>query len=137
MSALTAFFVGQAMAGPDDSGELAALSEARGTREVLKVAIDKLNESKKYGVDWRQYASRLRINLDARKLSEATLLLELKKANIEHPLATEEAYAALFNKNLEDQYAKATDNAAEEAAHIKNIDGECEKSATVGRSAVG
>ena len=133
MSALTAFFVGRAMAGPDNSGELAALSEAKGMRVVLNEAIDRLNESKKNSVEWRQYAARLRVNLDARKLSESTLLLELKKANIEHPLATEEAYAALFNKNLEEQYAKAT----EQDAFEKNLHDEHEKSVTVGRSAVG
>ena len=66
MSALTAFFVGRAMAGPDNSGELAALSEAKGMRVVLNEAIDRLNESKKNSVEWRQYAARLRTNLDAR-----------------------------------------------------------------------
>ena len=72
MNAVTAFFVGQAMAGHDDSDELRALSKASRARKDLKEAMDALVEVADIGNEWRQYAGRLRLNLDARKLSEST-----------------------------------------------------------------
>lgn len=55
--------------------------------------------------NWRIYASRLRANLDARKASESTLLEDLKRENINHPLATREGFEAMFQEMLCNQFA--------------------------------
>lgn len=54
--------------------------------------------------DFRRYASRLEVNLKARKMSESVLLKALKEENINHPLATEAGFEALFQKMIADQY---------------------------------
>jgi hypothetical protein len=137
---LGSFFAGRVMAGEvkDKSGEIAAegradianikADSAHNTSMALVVA---LNQSEDESDNWRQYAARLRVNLDARKMSEATLLAELKKANVEHPLATEEGFAEIFKKNLDEQYA------ADDEAFNKRIYDEQQKSVTIGRDAVG
>jgi hypothetical protein len=63
-----------------------------------------LNKAQQEAQDFRRYASRLKINLEARKMSESVLLKALKEENINHPLATEAGFEALFQKMIADQY---------------------------------
>jgi hypothetical protein len=68
-------------------------------------------------------------------MSEATLLEELKKASINHPLATEAGFEEVFKKNIGEQYAELAGDGintfdATEAKRLK-------KSVEEGRGAVG
>lgn len=56
--------------------------------------------------DWRVYAARLRVNLEARKMSEQALLTALKEQNVNHPLATEAGFEAKFQEMLAEQYGE-------------------------------
>ncbi len=118
---VAAFFIGRGMAGGegvDRTAENSARTDARiaennaaiakndaaqsqDTSLALAVALKKEREKT---LQWGSYADRLNVNLAARKMSEATLLAELKKANISHPMATEEGFQALFEKMREEQY---------------------------------
>lgn len=96
-----AFFMGRAAAGGDGGPS----SNNAGAALDASMAGSAARVSGQIEVDkWRVYANRLNVNLAAHKMSEATLLAELKKANIDHPMATEEGFQALFEKMLADQY---------------------------------
>jgi hypothetical protein len=132
--ALTGFFLGQMAAGglppvEMDTGAArnAAMAAAAGGYVAAQIAREETQ-------GWRQYAARLRVNLDGRKLSEATLLAELKKANINHPLATEEGFAEIFKKNLIEQYGILD---GDDVKYGAMLDEEQKQSAVGGRDAVG
>ena len=111
---LVSFFVGQQMAGGDGvdrtsensartDAKIAEDNAAQSQESSLALALA-LKKEREEVLNWGRYANRLNVNLAARKMSEATLLAELKKANIEHPMATEEGFQALFEKMLDEQY---------------------------------
>jgi hypothetical protein len=141
-NAVTAFFVGQAIAGrggetsPGNSGAVSSANRSASLASTGEaIAIDQRNVAEERVKNWRSYAGRLRVNLEARKMSEATLLEELKKANINHPLATESGFEEMFKKNLAEQYAELAGDGintfdATEAERQK-------KSVEEGRGAVG
>jgi|GEM_PF-5770036 threonine aldolase len=114
---LTSFFIGRELAGGegnDRSGEIAARSDAAisnnkadSAQNVALAIAETLEQERGDAHNWRVYANRLNIHLAAHKMSEATLLAELKEANVNHPLATEEGFNELFDKMLADQYAEA------------------------------
>lgn len=125
--ALVSFFLGQVAAGgnpPAERSNVAADNASMAMRVGYQIDID----------GWRQYAGRLRANLDARKYSEATLLAELKKANIDHPLAKEEAFTEIFKKNLAERYSVAEQDDEKYGARLNE---EQQKSVAIGREAVG
>ncbi|GAB1233641.1 hypothetical protein [Ferrigenium sp. UT5] len=67
---------------------------------------------------WHLYASRLRVNLEARKISEAALLEALMREGINHPLATAEGFEAHFKAELDKQYRIA----AQAEEHAKELE---------------
>jgi hypothetical protein len=140
-SILGAFFVGRAMAGDAQTQSKVGKIEAEGRADIAQINAKSsqntalalavaIKQSREEVGDWRQYAARLRVNLDGRKLSEATLLAELKKANINHPLATEEGFAEIFKKNLADQYE------IDDVKFSERLDEEQGRSVVEGRDAV-
>lgn len=111
---LVSFFAGRMMAGGDGvdrTAENSARTDARiaennaaQSQETSLALALALRKEREESLNWGRYANRLNVHLAARKMSEATLLAELKKANIEHPMATEEGFQALFEKMLGEQY---------------------------------
>ncbi|GAB1233278.1 hypothetical protein UT4_17450 [Ferrigenium sp. UT4] len=115
---LTGLVMGKLLGGGDKTAEIAA--EGRATRAAMDADMARssaanshntalaivgvLNKERKENGNWRRYANRLRANLNARKMSEATLLEALKQENINHPLATTPGFEAHFKAELEKQY---------------------------------
>lgn len=64
-----------------------------------------VKKEKDAALSWRQYAGHLRANLEARKMAEDALLDELRKANVNHPMATVEGFSTTFKKMLSEQYS--------------------------------
>lgn len=113
MNILAAAAFGKAMAGDNSAGiaDERARSEVSTAERTASIAttereIERMGRvsAEAEGRNWRIYANRLNNHLAARKMSEATLLEELKKANISHPLATAEGFEELFDKALAEQY---------------------------------
>ena len=75
-----------------------ATERANAAGKIAKYKID--------AADWRNRATRLQANLNARKMSEDVLLQALQKENANHPLASREAVEGLVDKLVAEEDAK-------------------------------
>ncbi|GAB1235000.1 hypothetical protein [Ferrigenium sp. UT5] len=136
---LTGLVMGKLLGGGDKTAEIAAEGEAQRARAdaayshntalaivgALNRVEGALKEEREAKQGWRQYAARLRTNLEARKMSEAALLEALKQENVKNPLATEEGFKEHFQAELAKQYGVGLDadpqtfDAREEATMLK------------------
>ncbi len=119
-SALGGWFIGKAMAGGDLSGheaghrgEMAAM-EAEHRANMTK--IDANNQIEKVVT----YASVLRVRGLAMRKAADRLIDELGKANIQHPLATNEALMKLANEEWDKEFTKSDEQIQQETLDAIN-----------------
>ncbi|GAB1233279.1 hypothetical protein UT4_17460 [Ferrigenium sp. UT4] len=139
---LTGLVMGEMLSGGDRSAEIDANTRAYTARSQADTAIELLKREREEHEQthearqgWRQYAARLRTNLEARKMSEATLLEALKKESVNHPLATEEGFKEHFQAELAKQYGVVEMDADHQAFDARE-EATMLKQRTEGRGAV-
>jgi len=123
----------RAQAAQDEAQAASESKKSEQGHEVMMAMAIAVKQARDETQGWRGYAGRLRMHINAHKMSENALLDALKAENINHPLATEEGFKEHFRVELAKQYADIDDSDEAGDEQGRRLDDDQERSFSLPR----